>query len=124
MVVVDYAATTAELAARPQAEWLRTYRAHGRGAGPIDDLGRQDVTCEVAVDQLAQVRAPNSDRSQAEWLRQHGLDELVDEARATWTERAHLGDLTALTARSRVNEAAALTDPAGLGGFRVHEWVG
>lgn len=123
VVVVDYAARTAELAARPQDEWLRTYRAHGRGGGPLDDLGGQDVTCEVAVDQLAQVRAPTVDTTQADWLRLHGLDELVAAARATWRERAHIGDLAALAARSRVGEADALTDPAGLGAFRVLEWA-
>jgi len=123
LVVVDYAARTAEMAARPQHEWLRTYRAHARGRGPLDDLGRQDVTCEVAVDQLALVRRPTSDVAQADWLRSHGLDELVADARATWTERAHLGDLAALAARSRVTESDALVDPGGLGAFRVVEWA-
>ena len=37
-------------------------------------------------------------------------------------ERKHIGDLQAVRARSRVTEAAALTDPAGLGGFAVLEW--
>lgn len=123
VVVVDYVTTTADMATRPQGEWLRTYRAHGRAGGPLDDLGRQDVTCEVAVDQLALVRPPTSDRSQADWLARHGLDDLVGEARSTWQERAHVGDLAALAARSRVLEAAALTDRGGLGGFRVLEWA-
>ncbi|HKY65403.1 MAG TPA: SAM-dependent methyltransferase, partial [Acidimicrobiales bacterium] len=123
VVVVDYAARTADLAARPEHEWLRTYRSHARGGGPLDDLGAQDVTCEVAVDQLALVRPPTADTAQADWLRAHGLDDLVAEARATWDERAHLGDLAALAARSRVTEADALTDPAGLGAFRVLEWA-
>ena len=77
VVVVDYAATTAELAARPPGEWLRTYRAHARGGGPLDDLGRQDVTCEVALDQLALVRPPSTVTTQADWLRAYGLDDLV-----------------------------------------------
>ena len=120
VVVFDYADTTASMARRPWTEWVRTYRGHGRGGHPLADLGSQDVTCEVAVDQLP---PPTSDRSQAEFLRAHGLDELVDEARHAWKERAHIGDLQAVMARSRVNEAAALTDPAGLGAFRVLEWV-
>jgi SAM-dependent MidA family methyltransferase len=122
VAVIDYGATTAELAARPQAEWLRTYRGHARGRGPLDDLGGQDVTCEVATDQLALVRAPTLHTTQAEWLRSHGLDDLVAEGRRIWGERAHLGDLAALTARSRLREGEALTDPAGLGAFRVLEW--
>jgi hypothetical protein len=55
-------------------------------------------------------------------LRGHGLDDLVTEGRARWSERAHLGDLEAIRARSRITEADALTDPAGLGAFRVLEW--
>jgi SAM-dependent MidA family methyltransferase len=123
VVVLDYATTTADLAARPADEWLRTYRSHGRGSGYLDDLGAQDVTCEVAVDQLALVQAPASDRSQADWLRSHGLDALVDEGRRLWAERAHVADLAAIAARSRVTEAEALCDPRGLGAFRVLEWT-
>ena len=123
VVVVDYAATTAALAGRPQVEWLRTYRGHARGGDLLDGLGEQDVTCEVAVDQLALVRPPTSDTTQADWLRAHGIDDLVAEGRRTWAERAHVGDLGALAARSRIGEAEALLDPAGLGAFRVVEWV-
>jgi SAM-dependent MidA family methyltransferase len=123
VIVVDYADTTASLASRPWLDWVRTYRAHGRGGHPLEAPGTQDVTCEVAVDQLAAlVRPPDRDTSQADWLRAHGLDDLVAEARATWHERAALGDLEALKARSRVGEADALTDPTGLGAFRVLEW--
>ena len=120
VVVVDYADATPSLARRPWTDWARTYRAHARGGHPLSDLGRQDVTCEVAVDQLPPA---TSDRSQAGFLRAHGIDELADEARRAWQERAHIGDLQALTSRSRVHEAAALTDPAGLGAFRVLEWA-
>ena len=60
---------------------------------------------------------------QGEFLRAHGLDELADAARAAWQERAHIGDLEALKQRSRVTESRALTDPAGLGAFKVLEWI-
>jgi hypothetical protein len=73
----------------------------------------------VAVDQLP---PPTSNIAQADWLRAHRLDDLVEEGRKVWAERAHLGDLEAMKARSRVSEAEALTDPAGLGAFRVLEW--
>lgn len=119
VVVVDYADTTPSLARRPWTECVRTYRGHGRGGHPLADLGDQDVTCEVAVDQLP---APASNRPQADFLRAFGLEELTGAARDAWHARAHVGDLAALTARSRVHEAAALTDPAGLGAFRVLEW--
>jgi SAM-dependent MidA family methyltransferase len=123
VVAIDYATTTADLAARPPSEWLRTYRAHARGGGILDGLGAQDVTCEVAVDQLALVRPPSAEEAQAGWLRRWGIDSLVERARAEWTARAHVADLAALAARSRVTEAAALLDPAGLGAFRVLEWA-
>jgi SAM-dependent MidA family methyltransferase len=101
---------------------VRTYRGQGRGGPPLADLGHQDVTCEVAVDQLAVVRRPTSDRSQAAFLGDHGLGALVGAARRQWEEGAAAGDLEALKARSRTVEAAALVDPGGLGGFRVLEW--
>ena len=120
VVVIDYADTTASMAARPWTDWLRTYREHHRGSDPLTDLGAQDITCEVAVDQLP---PPTSNTAQADWLRLHGIDDLVEEGRAVWAERAHLGDLEAVKARSRVSEAEALTDPFGLGAFRVLEWA-
>lgn len=124
VVVIDYAASTAELAGRPQDQWVRTYRGHRHGAGLLENLGEQDVTCEVAVDQLATVKRPSLDRTQADWLRASGIDELVAEGRAEWNGRAHVGDLAAIRARSRISESDALLDPAGLGGFRVLEWTG
>jgi len=122
LVIVDYASTTPALAERPVGEWLRTYRGHQRGSGPLDDLGGQDVTVEVAIDQLAAVRALTLDRTQAEALADWGIEALVEDGRRVWGERAHLGDLQAVKARSRISEAEALLDPAGLGGFRVLEW--
>ena len=123
IVVFDYADTTASMATRPWRDWLRTYRDHAPGVDPLDGLGQQDVTCEVPIDQLARVRPLHADRDQATFLAGHGLAELVDAARAEWAATAAEGDLRSLAARSRVNEAAALTDPAGLGAFRVLEWT-
>jgi SAM-dependent MidA family methyltransferase len=123
LVVFDYADDTPGLAARPADEWLRTYRAHARGGSPLEALGTQDITCEVAVDQLARVRPPDENVTQREFLVRHGLDDLVAEGRRIWQERAQVGDLQALKARSRIGEAAALTDPTGLGAFRVLTWV-
>lgn len=122
VVVFDYASDTPSLARRSQDSWLRTFRGHQRGGPPLEQLGSQDITCEVAVDQLARVHPPTMVRDQAAFLRAHGIDELVEEGRQTWYQRAHIGDLAALRARSRVREAEALLDPAGLGGFQVLEW--
>ena len=123
VVVIDYASDTPSMASRTWTQWLRTYREHGRGGHPLELTGEQDITCEVAVDQLARTRTPDVDVTQAEWLASLGMDDLVEAARTAWHERAHIGDLEALRHRSRVNEAAALTDPQGLGAFRVLEWT-
>lgn len=123
VAVIDYAGTTPSFATRPAMDWLRTYRSHQRSGSPLDHPGGQDITCEVAVDQLARVRPPDLDRTQSEFLRAYGIEALAAAARAAWHERAHLGDLEAIRARSRVGEAAALTDSTGLGAFRVLEWT-
>ena len=48
-----------------------------------------------------------------------GIDALADEGARRWRAGAAEGGLDALAGRSRVHEAAALTDPAGLGAHRV-----
>lgn len=121
VVVIDYArARTAELAALPWRSWLRTYKGHERGSHYLAAPGDQDVTVDVALDQLA---AADAVRSQAQFLQLHGIGELVDEGRAAWAAAASRPDLRALAMRSRVSEAEALLDPAGLGGFTVLEWT-
>ena len=87
VVCFDYAASTAELAARPVEEWLRTYAGHDRGGPVLDRLGQQDITTDVCVDQLALVRQPSTQTWQADWLRADGIDELVKDGRGDWSER-------------------------------------
>jgi SAM-dependent MidA family methyltransferase len=123
VVVLDYMTTTGQMAARPSTDWLRTYREHARGGSPLSDLGEQDITCEIALDQLAAVRSPSEVRDQKSFLAAHGVDALVDEGRADWEQGAAQGGLEALRGRSRMREAEALTDIDGLGGFSVAEWV-
>ena len=122
VVLVDYADTTAALARTAWPQWLRSFQQHRATFSPLQAPGTQDITCVVATDQLAAVRPLADDRSQADWLFERGIDGLVTAARQTWRERAPIGDLAALKARSRVLEAEALTDPAGLGGHRVLQW--
>ena len=50
------------------------------------------------------------------------MGDRVEAARQVWTERAHIGDLQAIAARSAIGEAEALTDRDGLGAFLVLEW--
>lgn len=122
VAVIDYMSTTKEMATRPWPEWLRTYRGHHRGHDPWTAPGSQDITSEVALDQLTTVRPPTRISDQATWLRAHGIEELVEEGIATWQTGATQGDLEALAGRSRPIEAQALLDPAGLGAFTVAEW--
>jgi SAM-dependent MidA family methyltransferase len=124
VVVLDYCAPrTAQLAARPWREWLRTYRGHARGGHYLADPGGQDVTAEVAVDQLVALAGePDAVRTQAQFLQRWGIDALVEDGRRVWAERASRPDLHAMAMRSRVSEAAALLDPGGLGSFSVLEW--
>ena len=123
VVVLDYGATTAELAAR--GSWLRTHLGHSEGDPNrwLSDPGTCDITVDVATDQLELVRKADSNRTQADFLRAHGIEDLVAEGKRQWQESAHIGDLSALRARSRISEAEALVDPTGLGSFRALEWL-
>jgi SAM-dependent MidA family methyltransferase len=125
LLVIDYCSpTTAGIASRPWREWLRTYRDQARGGHYLTAAGEQDVTCEVAVDQLiAATRDPDAVRTQAQFLAYWGIEDLVDEGRQAWESGAHAPGLEAIRGRSRLLEAQALTDPAGLGAFTVLEWV-
>jgi SAM-dependent MidA family methyltransferase len=122
VVAFDYMTTTADMSRRPWTDWLRTYRGHDRGRDPLVDLGSQDITCEVAIDQLAAVHEPVSVRDQRTFLTAHGIDELVQDGRAAWERGAAEGGLEAIRGRSRMREAEALTDIGGLGAFTVAEW--
>jgi SAM-dependent MidA family methyltransferase len=120
LLVVDYgAARTAELAARPWREWLRTYRGNERGDHYLTAPGTQDITTEVPFDQLPE---PDAVRTQAQFLQRWGIGELVEEGRRAWVDQSAAPGLEAMRMRSRISEAEALLDPTGLGGFLALEW--
>ena len=125
LVVIDYAsATTAALALRPWREWLRTYRGHSRGDHYLRDPGGQDITAEVAVDQIGAVNGvPDAVRAQSQFLQRWGIDALVSAGQQYWAEHATAPTLAALTMRSRVREAEALLADPGLGSFLVIEYA-
>lgn len=117
---IDYAVPlTTELALRPWREWLRTYRGNERGGHYLTDVGFQDITIDVPLDQLSE---PDAVRSQAQFLQLHGITELVAEGRRVWTEQAARPGLEALMMRSRISESEALLDPSGLGSFVAVIW--
>ncbi len=121
LVVFDYCTpTTSELANRPWCEWLRTFRQHERGGHYLRSPGEQDVTSQVVVEQLP---APTSVTTQADFLRDWGIDSLVGEGREYWSRHASAPDLAAMKMRSRISEAEALLDLAGLGSFTALQWI-
>lgn len=123
VIVIDYVSgTTAEVARMPWREWLRTYRGHERGGHWLTAPGEQDITTQVCLDQLVAVREPDAVRTQAQFLRLWGIDEMVEEGRRKWREAAASPGLEAMKMRSRISESEALLDPSGLGGFHVVEW--
>jgi SAM-dependent MidA family methyltransferase len=124
LVVIDFADKAASLAARGQDQWLRTYRGHQRGGLPLADSGAQDITYDVPIEHLVTHARRTGfrlleQRTQAQWLGALGIDDLASNARGVWRDRVAIGDLDAVAARSRVSEAAALTDPSGLGAHNV-----
>lgn len=125
LIAIDYVTPrTAELSVRPWRDWLRTYRGHERGGHYLASPGSQDITVQVCLDQLsAAVGEPDAIRSQAQFLKRWGIDDLVEEGRAQWAATAARPDLAAMRGRSRVRESEALLDPTGLGGFLVLEWA-
>jgi SAM-dependent MidA family methyltransferase len=123
LLLVDYTAEWHALVARAGG-WLRTYARHARGSDPLQSPGAQDITIDVPIAMLRRAAADAGlsnaiETSQAAWLRSLGLDALVAEGRARWEAGAAAPDLEAIAGRSRISEAAALTDPYGLGAHTV-----
>lgn len=123
IICIDYCTpTTAEVASMPWREWLRTYTQHQRGSHYLRDVGDQDITTQVCIDQLVQVKEPDSVRSQSQFLQLWGITELVEEGRRVWEESASAPTLASIRMRSRISESEALLDMSGLGAFTVLEW--
>ena len=120
LLTFDYGVRrTAELAQRPQSEWLRTYRSQRRGHDPLDAPGTADITCDVAFDQMP----PGATLSpQAEWLADAGIDSMTADARALWQRKRSKPTAAVFAARTLLDEAAALTNPDGMGAFWAAEW--
>ena len=124
ILAIDYCtALTAEVASMPWREWLRTYAAHERGVHYLRNVGEQDITTQVLIDQLSAVREPDAIRTQSQFLQLWGIDELVEEGKRAWEAAASAPSLAAMKMRSRIAESEALLDPSGLGNFTVLEWT-
>ena len=120
LLLLDYCSTsTAEIALTPWREWLRTYRDQGRGTHYLTEPGSQDITTQVMIDQLP---TGFTSSTQAEFLMQWGIDELVREGSDYWESMKTAPDVAAMKMRSRATEAKSLTDQSGLGVFSVLSW--
>jgi SAM-dependent MidA family methyltransferase len=120
VLMFDYGAPRTQTLA-DRGGWLRCYRGHERRHDPLTEPGRWDITTDVPLDQLPR---PDRVRTQADFCRDHGLEDLVEAGRAYWIDHAAAPDTTALRMRSRIREAEALTDGGGLGAFWAAEWSG
>jgi SAM-dependent MidA family methyltransferase len=120
VVLIDYGTkTTAELANR-DTQWMRVYRDHNRLTDPLAFPGECDITTDIAVDQLAVIATPTV-ATQTEFLRNHGIDAVVDTALAK-LPTTEPDSLAAAKLTSFVTERKLLLDPNGLGSFLVMEW--
>jgi SAM-dependent MidA family methyltransferase len=124
VVLIDTMDTAAGMLARDTGDWLRTYRGHAAAGPALDEPGSRDLVADVVIEQLHHAAADAgfavlAESAQSEWLAGLGIDAMVDRGRTLWEERAAVGDLAALEARSVASQAAALTDPTGLGSHRV-----
>ena len=118
VVVFDYGTTTTELAERNG--WLRTYAKHGKGTSPLACPGQQDITSDVAFDQLP---PPASLQTQADFLQDWGIQSLVAKGQKEWQQNAATPTTKALIARSRPTEAQTLCNPTTFGNYKAAQWI-
>ena len=120
LLLFDYcSASTADLALTPWREWLRTYRDQGRGTHYLTEPGSQDITTQVMLDQLP---TGFNSSSQADFLKQWGINDLVREGSDYWESMKNAPDVAAMKMRSRSTEAKSLIDQTGLGTFTALSW--
>lgn len=123
LAVIDYG-SAGESAGGRGAGTLRTHRRHRPGPHPLDSPGEADITVDVNFTALADAaRAQGLEcetLTQRAFLTRCGLPDRLAVWREEELELARAGEHTErLRARSRLTGAAALLDPAGLGGFQV-----
>ena len=111
VITIDYGGSAQDLRARMPRGSVQTYYRHTEGSSPYQRVGRQDITAHADFTQLqaAGNRAGLTTAAcatQADLLRSLGIDDLIQQARA---------------ARAQHSAAALrrLTDPAGLGAFKI-----
>jgi len=121
LLLFDYCSTsTADIALTPWREWLRTYRDQGRGNHYLAEPGSQDITAQVMLDQLPTGFISSS---QADFLKQWDIDELVREGTDYWQSMKHAPDVAAMKMRSRSTESSILIENFRTGGYTGLMWI-
>ncbi|MEI6096155.1 MAG: SAM-dependent methyltransferase [Gammaproteobacteria bacterium] len=117
LLLFDYcSASTTGISLTPWREWLRTYRDQGRGTHYLSDPGSQDITSQVMLDQLPSGVITST---QADFLTQWGINDLVREGTDYWESMKNAPDVAAMKMRSRSTEASALVGLRTLGMFNA-----
>ena len=124
MCIVDYAASSDELARRRPDEIVRAYQRHTAPQDWLTRPGSTDITADVNADAVVgAVKRAGADvilTTQREFLLDHGAAAILESLLADEREAARQGRvMDQLAARSQRIDVEALLDPSGLGGFSV-----
>jgi SAM-dependent MidA family methyltransferase len=124
LCIIDYAATTSDLARRPRSDVVRTYHGHRTGFDFLGEPGTTDITTDVNVDTMVRAArdagAAVTTTDQRSFLLDLGAGEVLEMLIEREHERARAGDtMGQLMARSEATNLRALLDREGLGGFTV-----
>ena len=126
MCIIDYAATTSELARRPRNDVVRTYHSHRTGFDFLSEPGSTDITADVNIDTVVRAArvagATVTTTDQRSFLLGLGAGSVLGELVEQEHECARAGDtMGQLAARSEATNLRALLDSGGLGGFTVFQ---
>ncbi|MCL1692879.1 MAG: SAM-dependent methyltransferase, partial [Actinomycetia bacterium] len=124
LCIIDYGASSNDLAHRDSASLVRTYRGHQTGHDWLETPGATDITVDVNLTAIEAVVVRSGARvetsTQRDFLIGLGAAERIEEARERENLHAANGDvMSQLVARSERISIEALIDEDGLGGFRV-----
>ncbi len=124
LCIIDYGAPAPELALRDLSSIVRTYGSHRSGHDWLAHPSETDITVDVnttAIEMFARAMGASVETTtQREFLLEHGIGELIDDA--IDMERRHASGgrvMEQLVSRSERVGLEALIDADGLGGFQV-----
>ena len=124
LCIIDYGASSNDLARRDSASLVRTYRGHRSGHDWLEAPGATDITVDVNLTAIEAVVVRSGAQVemtiQRDFLTGLGAAERIEEARERENLHAANGDvMSQLATRSERVGIEALIDEDGLGGFWV-----